>query len=173
MPPSAAPKQRPPEDQALIDAAKRTGLLEPFIQTLTVVKHGAPLPHDLDGFFVLCMRTLVQRLLPPHAVQQFRETFPHGQLAYYSSQGIGVVVVNQALRLFVPNSQIMGTSLRGLGARSKGQSSGRLSIDDGPQKLRQWLRTRWGYVAGEGALFEQFQHQPGAGSFDRPSVSGS
>jgi len=162
---SAVP-QRTAAEHDVLAAARRAGLLEPFRATTEFVKQDQ-VPKDMEGFFLTFLRGLTRRLIPAYAMEAFNTLFEHRPLEYYTAQGIGAVVIDGYIRLFVPNHEVLGTQLRGLN-RNKGR--GRLTIDDGAEKLQQWIHTRWGYVAGPGALYEQLRHRS-FGEFARPNVS--
>jgi hypothetical protein len=156
-------------EQDVIAAARRAGLLEPFTQTVRFVKR-AQIPADMEAFFVTFVRGLTRRLIPAYAMEAFNKLFDHRPLEYHTSQGIGVVVVDGYMRLFVPNLQVVGTRLRKLGGENKAVKHTTLKIDDGKEKLREWIHTRWGYVAGPGALYETL-HNRSIGEFARPNLS--
>ena len=156
-------------EQDVLAAARRAGLLEPFAKTVDFVHRGYA-AKDLDTFFLTFVRGLTQRKIPQYAMTAFNALFDHRPLEYHTCQGIGVVVIDGYMRLFVPNSQIVGTRLKKLNSHDGGGIKRHLKIDDGTEKLREWIHTRWGYVAGPGALFETL-HNRSFGDFARPNLS--
>jgi hypothetical protein len=166
--PNADPDHDTTPEHEVITAARRADLLEPFFRTVRVVKRDQP-PKDLDAFFVTFVRGLTQRIIPAYAMKAFNALFDSRPLNYYTSQGIGVVVVDGYMRLFVPNRDVVGTRLKTAGTTK--QTTHTLKIDDGEVKLQEWIHTRWGYVAGTGALYEQL-HNRSIGEFARPNLSG-
>jgi hypothetical protein len=153
----------------VIAAARRAGLLEPFAQVVAFVKRDQ-VPKDLEGFFITFVRGLTPRLIPRYALDAFNALFDHAPLEYHSNQGIGVVVINGSLRMFVPNTVLVGTRLRALNRNSGGSLKRTLKIDDSEAQLREWIHTRWGYVAGTGALLDQL-YTRSIGEFARPNLS--
>jgi hypothetical protein len=155
-------------EQDVLAAARRAGLLEPFYQTARFVKRDQ-VPKDLDGFFLTVLRGLTQRLIPSYAMAEFNRLFDFHPLEYHTAQGIGVVIVDGYLRLFVPNAEVVGTPLRRLNNHGSKLVKRTLKLDDGKAKLREWIHTRWGYVAGPGALYEHLRKRS-YGDFARPSL---
>ena len=156
-------------EQDVLAAARRAGLLEPFYQTARFVKRDQ-VPKDLDGFFLTFVRGLTQRLIPAYAMAAFNQLFDHRPLEYHTAQKIGVVVVDSYMQLFLPNAEVVGTRLRKLNNQSSSAVRRTLKLDDGEGKLREWIHTKWGYVAGPGALYEHLRARS-FGDFARPSLS--
>jgi hypothetical protein len=169
-PPSAPQaRQGTAAEQDVLAAARRAGLLEPFIQTVRYVKRDQ-VPNDLEAFFLAFVRGLTQRLIPGYAMEAFSRLFHHRPIEYHTAQGIGVVIVDGYMRLFVPNTSVVGTKMRSLNNQSSSSVKRTLKIDDGKEKLREWLHTKWGYVASEGALYEHLRTRS-FGEFARPNLS--
>ena len=162
-------RTRTAAEQDVLAGARRAGLLEPFAQTVAFTKQDQ-VPKDMDAFFLTFVRGLTQRLIPQYAMEAFNTLFDYRPLEYHTCQGIGVVIVDGYMRLFVPNTQVVGTAVRSLNNHGSKGVRRALKVDDGKEKLREWIRTRWGYVAGPGALFAHL-HKRSFGEFARPNLS--
>lgn len=136
-------------EHAALMAARQGGLFAPFRQVVAVAFPDNP-PTDLEAFFLTVVRSLRQRLIPNYALAILKERFPSQHIAYYSGQGIGVVVVEGSLRLFVPNQVVLGTRMRQLNQKGT-RIPVMLKVEDGAIKLQAWLQTAQGAVAGAGA----------------------
>lgn len=109
-----AQKDFGPELKEFLIEIEKTGLIEVFGKTARYV-HGDQCPKDLVRFFTNCARSVVIRNIPRFALDCIVESFPPvGRLQFWQSNGIGFIVLDNALRGFVPVSLVIGQRARDL-----------------------------------------------------------
>lgn len=155
------------ESQRLVDAARASGLLSTFHEVVERIMQDR-IPKDVDRFFVTFLRTATPRRIPRFALDRFNKMFAHRHLEYWGAQDVGMVIVDGHIRLFVPQQLLRGTAVRRMSGGKAG-SRRQLDIAVAPEQLEEWIRTQWGYVAGEGALLTMFRRKA-IGDFALPGI---
>jgi len=119
------------------------------------------LPNDMDKFFLTWLTTTVQAVqIPKLALRRLINEFDDGQINVYHAQGIGAVVSDGKLRCFMPMHLLRGEVVRaGNGSNTKLRT---LATEE---RMDNWIKTKHGYVYGNGMLFNEMRKQA-KGSFD-------
>jgi hypothetical protein len=157
-----APKVPPPKPKMIYPAteiAKSTGIYDAFVTTMkTSTPHNVPA--DLERYFSMWLKRSQKVKTPQFAIRPCLEAAEReGDLELYAFQNIAAVVRDGYLHSFLPYQFVKGQSIAAtLAANGNGiQKTEHLS-------LPQWIKTRNGYVAGKGALFQELRGKA-AGDF--------
>lgn len=113
------------------------------------------LPKDMDSFFLTWLRTSTKAsLIPKLSLRMLINEFNDQHIEVFSSQQIGGIVSDGKLRCFIPMHLLRGEVVR-LG----GGSNTKLRTKATEDRLERWIRTKHGYVYGEGLMFGEMQKQ--------------
>lgn len=148
-----------PESIEVVNMAEKSGLIEPFAKT-TFEVHGQVVKMPARAFLAW-VRTAKMKIIPGFAIEYFANEFG-GRIQFISAQGIGCVITDGVLKMFTPDRVVCGSSQRA--------GSVRLRTNDATiNQVMNWTRTKYGYVAGKGALFQSLQKRS-YGDFARPGL---
>lgn len=145
----------------LLDSARRSGLLDSFIAALERGPHNG-LPSNKEKFFLHWLKMAKPRIIPDFALSEFRSLYPKAEIGFYVSQYVGAVTANGELNLFLPVDLVVGKSLVLAGVERK------ISAD--PAGVRQWLKTKMGYVPQEARIMLAEAHKRSIGEYARPVI---
>lgn len=151
-----------PEQLQVLDDAKQTGVLQSF-EVATKAAKVDQIPRNIERFFLNWLRAAKPMSIPSFALDQFVRDFNKARIQFCGAQGIGVVLANGIIRQFIPTHVVVGRAIRdntgGLRAR----------VDAEKTKFNNWTRTRFGFVAGKGALYENLK-RCSIGEFSNPKL---
>jgi hypothetical protein len=152
------------DDQlSVVEMARETGLLASFKAVVEYTKV-VDRPSHIERFFVNFMKMSTQKVVPQFAIDHFSRAFPGTRLSFWTCQGIMAVCANGTIRCFAPKDLICGQRIK----KANGNGTG-MQLHADPHMLDEWSRTRFGYVAGEGAMFEAMRAKS-IGEFARPGL---
>jgi hypothetical protein len=153
-----------PEQHAVLDECRAAGVVGAFAQAVAHLPQQSR-PADPARFLMTWLAKAGPRVVPPFAVAVLKARYPRQRLTFYAADGIVAVMGEGVLLGFVPMHLVIGRPVKGLAANRA--IKGRLQAEPGP--LEDWVRTRFGYVAGRGLLLEVLQ-QRSYGDFARPPL---
>jgi hypothetical protein len=150
------------DGRALIDEFKANGVLDAFLQALTSAT--GHVPAAAGRYFLNWLKAAEKVSTPQFALRQClldEEKDAAGDLELWSFQYVALVVADGAMRHFIPMSLVKGKRLEGLAPGAAG-----LEVRRHYANVGEWVKTRNGYVAGRGALFDAIKSRA-AGDFAR------
>jgi hypothetical protein len=148
-----------PQDQDAVKRAIEGGLIEPFAAAV-LEAHGQVVRRS-ERAFLAWLRTAKAKIVPQFAVDYFAEQYG-GQITYIAGQSVAAVLSDGYFKEFIPDKTVCGSSVKA--------GSGKLRVSQGSLiELMNWTRTKFGYVAGKGALHSQLSRRS-YGDFARPSI---
>jgi hypothetical protein len=150
----------PEKSRHYLEAASSSGMLSAFEQCCKHIRSSPP--SDVERFFLTVLKTCRPKTIPKHALDAFKAAFP-GHIEYYSAQGVGIVVAEGVIRLFVPVHLTVGESIRTLAGTNM-----RVRADANLGELLDWMKTRWGYVPAQCKLFMTTLRRASLGEFENP-----
>ncbi|MDO8575457.1 MAG: hypothetical protein Q7R78_02025 [bacterium] len=100
-----------PDQLKMVVTAKENGIMEKFRECVEFVKQGQT-PKSMERFFVTVLKTSQVKTVPRSALAVFDNLSDHGEVQYFTSQGVGIVIANGSIRAFVPNSLVFGSSVK-------------------------------------------------------------
>lgn len=133
----------------IIAQARESGILEPFIKACEQVTKWSK-PADLERFFVTFMRSCQARPEPAWKLKLLFDENIGGHLIAYQHSQITMIVADDNIKMFVPLELFVGGIARKIQVGRNGTSIKQTDIND-------WIRTRFGYVAGTGAFYSALQ----------------
>lgn len=139
------------DEQELIDYSKKNGVFDIFLSVVKTVKFNE-MPINMEKYFITFLKTSSQKMIPEFALKIFYREFG-GQISFYASQGIGVVISDGVIKMFIPTQIVGGKKVRGIMTNRKIN----LSADEG--KVEEFIKTRYGLVGGKGAMFEMMRNK--------------
>lgn len=149
------------KQSAVLDEAKRTGLLDCFVHALERGPHDG-MPNNKEKYFLGWLQHCKPRIIPEWALNEFRELYPKKYIEFYGHGFVGAVCADSEFSLFLPINLINGISIK---QRVSGEK--RMGTPD-VSGVRQWIRTRMGYVpAGKGAFVDEMKKKS-YGEFANP-----
>ena len=151
------------EQLQIVENARAKGMLDALQSIIKQMPNTRP--KSIERFLISVLKTSVVKRIPEFALNIFIAEFG-GLISFYSAQGVGIVASDGIIRMFCPISLVAGASLRGFGV---GGAKRRLSAEAGP--LRDWLRTRSGYVPISSPMFIDELHRRSIGDFALPEVN--
>jgi hypothetical protein len=168
--PEVRPKKAPvptPKPKTVYPAAEQAkiaGVFDAFVSTIqTSTPHNVPA--DLERYFSMWLNRSHKVKTPQFAIRPCLEASEReGDLELYAFQNIAAVVRDGYLHSFLPYQFIKGKQIAAtLSANGNGiQKTEHLD-------LPQWIKTRNGYVAGRGALFQELKGKA-AGNFANTGI---
>ena len=146
------------EECSFLLNAENSGVLQAFKDAVTRIK-GANTPKDTDKFFLGYVRTCMKKRVPQPYMDRLIQMFPDSTIGIYGSQQILMVTANKTPRLFVPDEF----------SSNEESKMAALHLTECTGRLDSWIRTKYGYVADKGIVFEIFKAKS-AGEFARPAL---
>lgn len=140
----------------LLKDARSQGLFEAFSTVVRRVKRDQ-VPRQMEKFFLQFFKAAAPKKVPAHMLRALILAFPGTRIEFRANEGVGVVLADGLVRAFVPQSYVMGQ-------RVPGASGVRLRADE--DGFDDWIRTRYGFVAGPGPMFQALQKRS-IGEFSR------
>ncbi len=146
----------------VVDAAKRSGLLDSFEHA---VKTSMPMPPtNIEKYFLNWVARSTPALIPQWALKEFRDLYPGEFVEFYTAQQVGAVIAGGAISLFVPIELIKGKSVR------TGVDGKKAMLPPDVSGIRQWTRTRMGYVPDDARAMLSEMRKRSIGEFARPMI---
>lgn len=134
--------------RAVLRTARDSGLLAAFEEALARRPGDNPPPAQRPKFFVTWLRTMVTKRVPGPALRTFVEQFG-GQIVVWGAQGLLGVTSNGKLVGFVPQEAVLGTTAP--------RGKHRVAVPASEGALREWVKTRYGYVPAGGMLLDELR----------------
>jgi hypothetical protein len=157
-------------ERNVLARAESSGILKAFEEAVESRANGQT-PGHIPSYFLHYLRTMTPRLIPQRILDVLLEAYPDAFITVFASQGVACVVVEGVIRLFIPVEKLLGLSLRKLGRSSSvGVTQPRMDVDE--SEIRNWIKTRRGYVPAGSTEFLSALRQPTMGSYDALSLSG-
>jgi hypothetical protein len=139
--------------------------MSPMIETWRKIftqVHGA-VPKLAAKAFLAWTRVLQPKPLPPEVNRFFSGEYPGQSCRIVHSNGIAAILVEDVLTQLIPTTLLDGDALKGQAGVIR---SGRTDIS----KIENWIRTKYGYVAGSGTMLTELRKRC-YGAFDQPGVT--
>lgn len=143
------------QEKEMLDQAEKAGLLKAFEQAQLGSRPEAQLPKDMRRLFIQFFQKATPKAIPAWALDYFIDEFRPGRIEVWGAEGVAAILVDRAVKVIVPYKLIRGESISSLGGRSG--SKGRIDADEG--EFYKWIRTKHGYVVGNGAFFKAMQQK--------------
>lgn len=151
-----------PHSRAIIQMADTAGLLPPFTAAFEAAHNMRP--RFPEKSFLGWAKLAIPKIVPGFAVDHYTNEYG-GNISFVGHQSIMAVLSNTVIVEFLPSREAMGEK-RKIG-------NVRVAATPTLEQLKAWTRTRNGYVAFRGALFDELKGKA-AGEFARPMIeSGS
>ncbi len=135
-----------PEKTQALEVAKEAGLITAFEAAVNRRKNGTT-PKNIERYFLTFLDKARPVKVPGFVLKKAMQIFPDTRIEIRASDGIAALLTDGVIRGFVPQATLMGTTISGSNMRT----SVRL------EEVEEWIRTRWGFVAGKGFLFAELQ----------------
>jgi hypothetical protein len=136
------------QQRLIVAQFEANGLLERFRD---IIRETPQRVTGVESFLISWLRTLVRKVIPQTHLTEFLERFGYADpLEIWAAQGIGAVIQKGRIIELFPAALVTGTRLSTLGVNSDSHKRLRVNSADG---LRQWLKTRRGYVPAECEVF--------------------
>lgn len=145
--------------QSVLKFLDQQGILSSFEAVVRFVRHEQT-PTDIGAFFFEFMKTARPIKVPPVVLETLIAEFPNERIEVWSSQGIAVIVTRGLMRCFIAQKVVQGIRIKG--------SRLRTSVDT--TMINDWIRTKFGFVAGPGPFLEEIRKRC-LGEFARPMAS--
>lgn len=164
--PAPVPKDSLTTDERdLVESIKKEGLFDAFERTIrTSTPHNVP--SDLEKYFLTFLKRATKIKTPQFAI---RPCLPvderEGELELYAFQNIAAVVNDGFVRSFLPYQLVNGKEI----ADTLQPSGNGVSVTRRDLTLSDWVKTRNGYVAGRGLLFNELRGRA-KGSFANTGI---
>lgn len=146
---------------SILDHAIRTGLLASFVATLERGPHHG-MPKNTEKYFLEWVKMARSRMIPEWALNEFKGLYPGKFIEFYGSNFVGGVIADGEIMLFLPIDLISGlklkTTMGGIKSMAPPEVSG----------VRQWLRTKMGYVPAEARIFLAEARKRSIGEYANP-----
>lgn len=138
---------------ALVEDARRSGLMEAFGQAAKDMNVDGSIPRVIEKTFLNFVRYAQLFNVPGAALVAIQRDFPGSKkVEIWQASGIAAISVDGVVRRFAPLRHVRILSFPQPRSRMADQVVRRNQADAGT-----WMRTRWGYVVGKGAFFEEMQ----------------
>jgi hypothetical protein len=151
-----------PEDLELLSRLETAGLLAAFEQATRRAKANE-MPKDMKRFFLVWLRTVRPVTIPRESLDILMANFEKSYVTVMGSQGILMVLADRRPRLFVP------ADYTGPTAHQRKRLPPGMSLPMPVTELSEWIRTRNGYVAGHGLLWDELKGKA-YGEFAKPRL---
>ncbi len=116
-------------EKASIETARESGILHAFKKAVVYTKQN---PKSIERFFLNFSKNAKPRVIPNFASQAFFAEFPRKRVTIIQEQGIIAVVVDGAIKRFVPLELAAGKTLGG---------SGKLRTSADEVEFHNWLKS--------------------------------
>lgn len=154
-----------PAQRTLLDKADKCGLLACYDAALKA--SATSYPNNIKKHFLGFLRMMRQKVVPSWVLGEFMGLYPKQFVEFYAANGVGCVVADGAMVMFVPATVISGTHV-------KNHMTGKLTL--GPVNdhlpLREWAKTRNGYVPVETRMMLATMRTRSIGEFANPVMGG-
>jgi hypothetical protein len=151
-----------PEQRQMLDGLKANGTIEAFTAVLKETRLPEQMPKNAERFFLNWLRKAGAKAIPQHAMDYLTVKFNQARIEFWAAEGVGCVIADRAMKRFVPYNLVNGTAVVGLNGNKNRRT------ETGIEELNTWwVRTRYGFVAGKGALFQTLKVKS-IGEFARP-----
>jgi hypothetical protein len=152
------PKEKP--KILIVEQAKETGVFQKFTGTVKIAQP-YNIPADLERYFLTWLTRATKVKTPQFAIRPCLDAAEReGRLELWVFQSTAAVVKNDYLHSFLPYQFVQGKELSTT-LVSNGQG---IQAKNSTLTLPIWVKTRNGYVAGKGMLFQELKGKA-AGSF--------
>lgn len=146
----------------IVEKAKELGIYEKFVTTLTLATP-FNVPKDLERYFCMWFQRATKIRTPQLAIRPCLDaTDRDGNLELWAFQNLAAVVKDGYLHSFLPYQFVKGESLPATLAVGEKVAPSALT-------LPVWVKTRNGYVAGKGLLFQELKGKA-AGAFANTGI---
>jgi len=156
-----------PAEQAILERAQGSGILDAFAET--VRSRNNQVPAQMDSYFLHFLRTMTPRVIPMRILEVLREAYPDEHITIFASQGIACISAGGVMKFFAPVEKLLGMKLNSLGRNDGGINSPRLDVDE--NEIRNWIKTRRGYIPADSTEFLDALRRPSIGAYDKLSLS--
>lgn len=153
-------KQTKVTESPVVAAAEANGMLAAFAIAAERAFAAGGKPKDVGSVFLDFMVKARPKVIPQAALNIFTQQY-EGNLEFWGALGILAIISNKTLRGFVPFNLVAGEPIKGL----RGQLKARMDFDR--NGLDNWVRGKFGYVAGRGEYFEAMRKRS-IGDFANP-----
>lgn len=149
------------QQSAVLDQAIRTGLLESFIAALERGPHNG-IPKNKEKYFLEWISMSKRKILPAWALDEFKGLYPGKFVDFLGYNFVGAVLADNEIMLFIPINLINGVTLK---TSMNGEK--RMAPPD-VSGIRQWIKTRMGYVPQEARIFLDETRKRSIGEYANP-----
>lgn len=131
------------EEKRSIDVARDSGVLDAFGR---VVEYNQQYPKSIERFFLNFLRNARPRTIPSFAIRALFEEFPTKRVNVVQGDGVIAVIVEGAIRRFIPLKLAAGESLGG---------SSKLRTSADQTEYHNWLSAERPFSANKAFNFNQ------------------
>lgn len=142
-----------------LEVARSSGLLEAFdavVRWVRAKEGGKSVPNDMEAFFLKFWAKVQPRQVPRPVLNLFIDAFPSKQIILWSADRIVAVCADGVIRCFIDQALVLGKRIEGTSVK----------VGSDEKTCAEWIRTRFGFVSGKGALLEEMR-QKSLGGFAR------
>jgi len=132
----------------MLESAKDAGMLDAIDECIT--KAHLQRPGNLLKFLFDFLSTSRPCKIPNLALNAFAAEF-QGRISSWSGLGLVAILSEGTVKRFMPIKFLLGSPIKD----NTGKIKGRFSVPE--PEMVQWIRTRFGYVAGKGDYFNSMQ----------------
>lgn len=154
-----------PDERSLVDGIKEAGLFAPFETTMkTSTPHNVPA--DLEKYFLTFLKRATKVKTPQFAIRPCLSADEReGDLELFVFQNMAAVVRDGFVRSFLPYQLVNGKEI----PDTLHSASNGVGVSRNDLTLSDWVRTRNGYVAGRGLLWNELRGKA-AGDFANTGI---
>jgi hypothetical protein len=149
-------------ERGIIEDARKRGILQAFDAALRVATNSPP--NDFEQAFLTFLSRANKIRTPQFALRECLDPRDaEGDLELYTHSFVSVVLADGEFRSFIPTPLIKGNSIGTLTP-----VKGNIKAQQSYHTATDWVKTRFGYVQGHGALFNEMRKKA-AGDFAKAS----
>lgn len=148
-----------PSQIETLRVAESTGLLHAFTEARKATPQDTP--KNMGKVFLDFLSMARPKYIPSFALNHFISEFG-GRIEFHVSNGVGVVLSDNALKAFIPSEIVQGAALRQFGTNRKSRAE---AI---PERMFEWMRTKRGLVPVDTPNFMDALRKNSIGDFARP-----
>lgn len=149
------------QENEVLSQAETYGILAAFDQAVSRLPANSR-PKNSAKFFLAFLKTATQKKVPQFVLDAINAEFGWKQVRIVGANGILCAILGGEIRLFFPLVLAAGAPVRSI---TSGNLKGRIPADEGG--IGEWVRTRYGYVIGNGAFFDAMRKRS-LGEFAKP-----
>jgi hypothetical protein len=142
------------ESNELLQFLKDTKLFDAFLDAWKQLPASHIRPKNLERHMLTFLELAVETSIPSHVKRKLQSELNAARLSVLSHGVMSAVVADGVVKMFAPSSLMRGESLGTIKV-----AGGELTATSDTRSLSYWVRTKYGYVEGRGALWEELRRK--------------